>query len=107
MPPTQGPAQAQQGRLRGRQTYPDGTSGSRFRQPEAAPRGLSLGLDAGVVLENVALVEVELDAPPSRMLGVFTAPAGNLYTLVLQRGTELVRRSPVQVLLNTTVARDP
>ena len=67
---------------------------------------LELQDDKGVVLETIALEEVELDAQRNRVLGLFTAPAGD-YTLVVRRGTELLRRSPVQVLPDATAELDP
>jgi len=67
---------------------------------------LELQDDAGVVLSSAAPEEVELDPQRNRVLGVFTAPVGR-YTLALRRGTEQLRRSPVQVLPDTTAELDP
>jgi len=62
--------------------------------------------DTGIVLSSAASEEVQLDARRNRVLGVVTAPVGR-YTLVLRRGTEHLRRSPVQVLPDTLVELDP
>lgn len=67
---------------------------------------LELQDDAGVVLVNVSLEEIELDARRNRVLGVFTATAGR-YTLVLRRGTEPLRHVPVQILPDTTAELHP
>jgi hypothetical protein len=67
---------------------------------------LELQDDAGVVLVKIALEEVMLDAQRNRVLGAFTATIGH-YTLVLRRDAQLLRRTPVQVLPDSTVELDP
>jgi hypothetical protein len=67
---------------------------------------LELQDDTGVVLAHIALEDVELDAKRNRVLGLFTAPTGD-YTLVMRRGTELLRRSAVRVLPDVLLDLDP
>ena len=58
-----------------------------------------------VVLDSTP-EDVELDAPRNRVLSTFTVPVGR-YTLVLRRGADVLRSTPIQVLPDTSIDLDP
>ncbi|MEX1025336.1 MAG: carboxypeptidase-like regulatory domain-containing protein [Planctomycetota bacterium] len=59
----------------------------------------------GQVVLSTAPEDIELDGERNRVLGFVTAPIGS-YTLALRRGSETLRRAPVQVLADATVELD-